>query len=1024
MALAFDLRGALWVGTQDGAAWYDGRAWNVVDMPERSISNYVEAVLPASDGSFWFGRQDGGVARLAEGAWRCFARKEGLPADRVTSLAETHSAAGESIIWAATHGGGLARYSQGRWEVLDRKRGLPSDRLWRIISRNASEATGEIWVCGEEGCLARVDAQGRIHAIPGLPPVSVNSILETVNEEGRPELWVSTFGAGLGHFSEGKWSFTTVKEGFPSNFATDVTETRSLEGKRVIWVSTVAGLVRMEGGKRQNFTVRWGLPTDTVYRLRRDPYRADGLWIGTSGGGLLYFQEGSWLTHDAPSGLPGNYVTALAQGRGPQGEFSIFAGTSLGLARFDGKLWRRIPMPASFEATRVTALLEESKTGALWVGTLGGLSRLEGGRWTSFGIAHGLPHPAIGCLLETHDKAGKSQLWVGTHGGGLACLQGGRWRTYSMRSGLPSDAILALSTTEEAGETVLWVGFRGGGLGRLREGIWKFWGRGSGLPNNVVSSIHVSRRPDGSRELWIGTGGGGVAWSSLEGAEPAWQTLNKSSVPALPNDVVHQIQEDQKGRLYLSTNRGVARLTRIGEGFKLDGFTEEDGLPADQSSPTASLVDSRGHVWIGTVLGLGELDPGLPIPEEASRPLLFRGVLVQGKSGILPRKGESLVLGPDERDLAIDFGLLSYRKEGTQRFRTLLTGHDSGPSPWGSQRRREFTNLSPGSYVFHAWGKDWTGQESGPIKLLIVVRPALWETWGFRGLLLVLLVMGLYLTVRWRMGAVVRRADWLRRLVQRQTRELETANAQLRSEIEERIVAEKAKDEFVSIVSHELRTPITSIRGALGLLEGGVAGELQGEVGRMVSLAHGNVIRLQTLVNDLLDVQKLGSGNVRLKLEAAPLAALVRKVLAANEGFAKASGVNFILLGQPDGASVLMDSGRIEQVLANLLSNAAKFSPPGRSIEVRVHPGSEQGLVRVSVTNFGPPIPESFHERIFSKFAQADSTPSRSTGGTGLGLAISRILVDLHGGRIDFQSEAASTTFWFELPRAGCEGGS
>lgn len=268
------------------------------------------------------------------------------------------------------------------------------------------------------------------------------------------------------------------------------------------------------------------------------------------------------------------------------------------------------------------------------------------------------------------------------------------------------------------------------------------------------------------------------------------------------------------------------------------------------------------------------------------------------------------------------------------------------------------------------------------------------------------------------MDAVVRRTHLLKKQVQQQTRELETANAQLRSQISDRIAAEKAKDEFVSIVSHELRTPLTSIRGALGLLEGGVAGELPGEVGRMVSLAHGNVLRLQTLVNDLLDVQKLSSGNVRLRLETVSLETVVTKVLAANEGFSKAMGVVFQLVEPLDPAKVFMDTGRIEQVLANLLSNAAKFSPPGRPVEVRVHSGSAPGLVRVSVTNFGQPVPEDFRGRIFSKFAQADSTSSRTTGGTGLGLAICRILVDLHGGRIDYESDTSATTFWFELPRA------
>ncbi|MBK8791529.1 MAG: hypothetical protein IPN59_00005, partial [Holophaga sp.] len=115
MALAFDRRGALWVGTQDGVAWYDGRVWNTVDMPDRVISNYVETVCPAADGSIWFGRQDGGLAHLKQGVWRTFTQKDGLPADRVTSVVELRGSSGAPQLWVGTYGGGLARFTEGRW---------------------------------------------------------------------------------------------------------------------------------------------------------------------------------------------------------------------------------------------------------------------------------------------------------------------------------------------------------------------------------------------------------------------------------------------------------------------------------------------------------------------------------------------------------------------------------------------------------------------------------------------------------------------------------------------------------------------------------------------------------------------------------------------------------------------------------------------------------------------------------------------------------------------------------------------
>ena len=1013
MALAFDHRGALWVGTQDGVAWRDGRNWNLVDMPDRAISNYVEAVCPSADGSIWFGRQDGGLAQLKQGGWRTFTQKEGLPADRVTSVVETRGTDGALVLWVGTHGGGLACFKGGQWDIINRKRGLPDDRIWRLVPRTSPEGKQEVWVCGEAGMLARVDVQGRVQALAGLPGYSVNNVLETADAAGNPELWITTFGAGIGRFAEGRWRFWTTRDAFPSNFATDIAETRSLAGNRVLWFSTVAGLVRMEAGGQRTYNVRWGLPTDAVYRLRRDPYRPDALWIGTAGGGLLYFQEGSWLTHDAPSGLPGNYISTLANGRGKNGKPILLAGTSLGLARFEEGRWNWIQMPSSLYATRVTSLLEEDN-GALWVGSLAGLSRLEAGRWTHLGTAEGLPHPAVGCLLETRSDDGKRLLWVGTLGGGLACRQEGRWRIYNTRTGLPSDTVLALCETQEGGQSVLWVGFRGGGLGRLRAGHWEFWGRDRGLPNNLVSSIHISSRPGGKQELWIGTLGGGVAWASLGDPELRWNVISSETTPPLPSDTVHQIQEDGASRLYLSTNRGVLRLTRSEGAYSLEHFTEEDGLPSDQCSPTASLIDHQGHVWIGTVLGLGELDPGSPVPQELARPLIFRSVSVGDKNRSLPEQGP-MVMAPGERDLALEFGLLSYRKEDRQRFRTFLAGYDAAPSNWTAQRRREFTNLAPGTYRFKVWARDWSGRERGPLEMEISVRPSFWETWWFRVVALFLGAGVLVFGVRWRMRAEVRRTRVLKQLVQRQTRELEETNVQLRREIEERIAAEKVKDEFVSMVSHELRTPLTSIRGALGLLEGGVLGSLSSEVGRLVRMAHGNVLRLQVLVNDLLDIQKLDAGKVRLNLQEGSIKDLIARVLVANEGLSRASGVAFQLVEPAEDIRITMDADRIEQILTNLLSNSAKHSPQGVPVEVRVH--GDKAWLRVSVTNHGAPIPEEFRSRIFNKFAQADHGAVLTKSGTGLGLAISRTLIELHGGRIDYESDPMATTFWFELPR-------
>jgi signal transduction histidine kinase len=234
-------------------------------------------------------------------------------------------------------------------------------------------------------------------------------------------------------------------------------------------------------------------------------------------------------------------------------------------------------------------------------------------------------------------------------------------------------------------------------------------------------------------------------------------------------------------------------------------------------------------------------------------------------------------------------------------------------------------------------------------------------------------------------------------------------------DIRERKEVERLKSEFVSTVSHELRTPLTAIYGSLNMLASGMAGELPRDVRELVQLANDSCERLLRLINDLLDVEKMDAGNVPYDMRRQPIEALVAAGVRDTRAFADNLGVALRLLGGAD-AMVMADGDRVVQVMVNLLSNAAKFSPPGGLVDVSIV--VRAGMVRVSVIDQGPGIPDAFRAQIFQRFAQADSSDQRQKGGTGLGLAICRSIVQSHGGRIDFTSEPGRTEFFFELPLA------
>ncbi len=233
-------------------------------------------------------------------------------------------------------------------------------------------------------------------------------------------------------------------------------------------------------------------------------------------------------------------------------------------------------------------------------------------------------------------------------------------------------------------------------------------------------------------------------------------------------------------------------------------------------------------------------------------------------------------------------------------------------------------------------------------------------------------------------------------------------------DISERKRIDQMKNEFISTVSHELRTPLTAISGALGILVNGLAGNLPAQSVRMIEIAHNNSQRLIHLVNDLLDMEKLVAGKMHFDMQTYRLRQLIQQSIEANITFAQQYGVIYELLDGPD-VKVTVDQQRLLQVLANYLSNAAKFSPMNDAVTIRVD--IRYGSVRVTVSDKGPGVPENFRARLFQKFSQADSSDSRQKGGTGLGLAICKEIMERMGGTVGIDSAPdKGASFYFDLP--------
>ncbi|MFO0631459.1 MAG: ATP-binding protein [Nannocystaceae bacterium] len=235
------------------------------------------------------------------------------------------------------------------------------------------------------------------------------------------------------------------------------------------------------------------------------------------------------------------------------------------------------------------------------------------------------------------------------------------------------------------------------------------------------------------------------------------------------------------------------------------------------------------------------------------------------------------------------------------------------------------------------------------------------------------------------------------------------------TDVSERIRVQQLKDEFLSIVSHELRTPLTSIRGSLGLLEGGVTGALSERALELVKVARINSDRLVRLVSDMLDLDRIEAGLLQLQRQPVSLGEVVVAAVREMGGLAEHAGVRLQTAIEGDALELVGDRDRLVQVATNLLSNAIKFSPASAVVQAVVR--RRDGFARVEIVDRGPGIAPEDLPRLFQKFSQLDASDRRARGGSGLGLVICKRVIEASGGRIGVDSTfGRGSTFWFELP--------
>ncbi len=808
-AMAFDHRGYLWIGTQDGAAFYNGRTWSSIDMPNRTRSNSVRALCAGMDDSLWFGTDGGGVMNLKDGHWSTFTTDtQALPSNQVRCLLTTLSSQGTPVLWVGTREG-LACYENGQWSLFNRQAGFPSNLIVSLLPTTTPDGKPALWVGTYGGGLIRLEETApetvgnRPHISTGsgtyqwtvydrqsskLPDDIVFSLLETTSPANESTLWVGT-SKGLARLTNGQWTvFDLLSNGLSNDAVLSLVETVDPTGRPTLWVGTDGGgLASLDQGRWTIFTTQAGIPNNRILSLQKTllPSGPRTLWIGTDGGGLARLEFGQWVTFDTTTGLPDPVVTTVLETTSESGAPAFWIGTDAGLAHWEPNHWTTYSTQTkALPDDGVITLLETGQSDgnqALWVGTSGGLARFQQGQWTTFDTSSGLPNDTIWSLLETLSPAGTPILWVGTAGGGLARFEQGHWTTIE---GLPNNLVTSLlETSSTDGTKTLWVGTAGGGLARYVHGQWKTFDITSGLPNNTVWSLREITDSSGDKILWIGTDSG-VTRLRLANLDGGWLRLQEDLNQSVLNGTIHQICQDNQNRIYLSTNKGIARLSKSktpNEEFSLTIYTTEDGLPTNECNFGALVKDQSGRIWAGTVSGAVVFDPAQETEDITQKPLYIERLVAGNHSLVFPASDpfQEESLPYDQNNFVFEYSLLSYAHEGKTRYRTQLIGYDRQVSDWTSNPQKEYTNLGSGSYTFQVWGKDYAGNITGPQVVRFNIRPAPWNTWWAYCLYAGLLCGVGYGGVQLRFKVLHHRNLLLEQKIAERTLELDQTNAEL-----------------------------------------------------------------------------------------------------------------------------------------------------------------------------------------------------------------------------------------------------
>ncbi len=686
--------------------------------------------------------------------------------------------------------------------------------------------------------------------------------------------------------------------------------------------------------------------------------------------------------------------------------------------RFKGYLTDKGTLSDKAVKLATVNVILQDKAGDIWLGTASnGLLRVtpqQDGRTDTYRMQWyrhdgNDAYSLNGNIVQALHQDNRGRIWVGTFEMGLSYIEQDEWgKVRFIHSGnrltnYPT-AANHVRCIESDHEGNLWIGTTAGVLyGQPKEGtesmtflrIQREPDCATCLSNNEVTDIHETK----NKEIYLATFGGGLCkFTAFEHGHPVFTTFTQKN--GLNSDVLKNIREDRNGDLWITTDDGICRYNPTEKRFEAYDMRF---FPSDiQFTDGQGIVMHNGRLAFPTDRGLLTFAPGEIKKETFTPKLVFSRLSIKGervqadRSPILMtnfKDSLTLTLQHSENTFTISFAALDMRFPDKLLYVYKLDGFDD----WNLSRQEQYanyTNIPKGEYTFRVRSTNsdglWVDNER---TIHITVKPTFWESgWGI--FLLVSIFVAMLVGVTY----------------------LTLVFYKLRNKVTFERELSGAKTKFFTDIVHELRTPFTLVIAPLEHILSNYTGKLPAPVSQDLQLIHSNTRRTVKLINQILDVQKIESHKMRLRVQKVNVGPFVQRIVANFQGLAASQGTSVEVHLPTEEVELWIDADKMESVLFNLVSNAFKYSPKGKRIDIRLTHDDRQ--VTIAVSDQGHGIPSDKRLSIFSRFENlVYGSPSREAS-SGIGLAVVKEVAELHHGKIEVESEVnEGTTFFIHLQK-------